>query len=404
MSDQKQPSLRILFVDDAPEVLQHLRRSLAPMTSEWDMHFYASGKEALSFLDSTECDAVVSDMTMPEMDGVKLLAEVRVRRPHAVRIVLSGDTSQYNHVRSSAVAHRFATKQAAIEDLKATIVRSCALRAWLNDESLLDVVNGVKTLPSLPSLYQELMQEMQSANASLKKAARIVGKDIGMVTKILQLVNSAFFGLRTHVTEPEQAVALLGFDTIKSLVLSMQVFSQFDQTKVPSFSLEDEWQHGLTTGAFARTITKSEGVEQTVLEESFTAALLHDVGTVILATNRPDDYTRVVTLMAEKHLADWQAEQEVFGATHAQVGAYLLGMWGLGDAIVEAVAYHHRPMDCLHTHFNALTAVHVSNSLAEGRRRSAGGTPVETHLDQAYLERGKWSERIPQWEQVCADR
>ena len=227
---------RVVFVDDAPEVLQHLRRMLAPMQSEWEMQFFASAPPALAAIRETPCDVVVSDMTMPEMDGARFLAEVRVVCPQTIRIILSGDQSPYNYVRSASVAHRFLQKPFDITTLKSTIEQAEALRAVLGNPALRSLVSEIKTLPSLPSIYQDLMQEMQSPQASLKKAARIVAKDLGMVTKILQLVNSAFFGLRTHVSDPEQAVALLGFDTIKSLVLSSQVFAQFDQARLPSFS------------------------------------------------------------------------------------------------------------------------------------------------------------------------
>ncbi|MBA3754367.1 MAG: HDOD domain-containing protein, partial [Nitrospira sp.] len=199
--------------------------------------------------------------------------------------------------------------------------------------------------------------------------ARIVAKDLGMVTKILQLVNSAFFGLRTHVSDPEQAVALLGFDTIKSLVLSSQVFAQFDQTKLPSFSLDELWRHAMLTGTCARRIAKEEGATQQVMDEAFTAALLHDVGVLVLVANRPADYARVLELAHTTQVPDWTAEREVFGADHAHVGAYLLGIWGLSDGIVEAVAFHHHPGDNLAGGFSAVAAVHVGNALAETQTR-----------------------------------
>lgn len=160
------------------------------------------------------------------------------------------------------MAHRFLQKPFDVATLKATIERADALRVLLGNPALRRLVNEIKTVPSLPSIYQALMQERQAPQVSLKKAVRIVAKDLGMVTKILQLVNSVFFGLRTHVADPEQAVALLGFDAIKSLVLSSQVFAQFDQSKLPAFSLDDLWRHALLVGTCARRIAKEEGASQ----------------------------------------------------------------------------------------------------------------------------------------------
>lgn len=394
---------RVIFVDDAPEVLQHLRRLLTPLQAEWEMQFFPSATEALSAIARSPCDVVVSDMTMPGMDGAKFLGEVCKASPQTIRIILSGDQSSYNYVRSASVAHRFLQKPFDTTTLKSTIEQAEALRTVLGNPALRSLVNEIRTLPSLPSIYQELMQEMQAPQASLKKAARIVAKDLGMVTKVLQLVNSAFFGLRTHVSDPEQAVALLGFDTIKSLVLSSQVFAQFDQVKLPSFSLDELWRHAMLTGTYARRIAKEEGASQQVMDEAFTAALLHDVGVLVLVANKPGDYARVLDLVRATQVPDWSAEREVFGADHAHVGAYLLGIWGLSDGIVEPVAFHHHPDDHLAAGFGAVTAVHVANALAEFPARPVDLASEVTGLDQTYLTRENLLPRFTRWRALCTE-
>jgi HD-like signal output (HDOD) protein len=393
---------RVFFVDDAPEVLQHLRRTLAPMQSEWEMQFFPSAKQALAAIVEQPCDVVVSDMTMPEMDGAKLLDEIRKICPQAIRIVLSGDQSPYNHVRSAAVAHRFLSKPFDGATLKSTIERAEALRALLAQPALRRLVGEIKALPSLPTIYQELTQEMQAPQASLRKAARIVAKDLGMVTKMLQLVNSAFFGLRTRVSDPEQAVALLGFDAIKALVLSTQVFAQFDRAGLSSFSLDDLSRHALLAGTCARRIAKEEGVGQQVVDEAFTTGLLHDVGVLLLAANRPDDYARVLDGIRTTGMTDWQIEREVFGADHAQVGAYLLGLWGLGDGIVEAVAFHHQPAECALSGFSTVAAVHVGNALADTQTHRGNDMADIIGLDEAYVVREHLSSRLTRWRELCA--
>lgn len=227
-------------------------------------------------------------------------------------------------------------------------------------------------------------------------------KDLGLMTKLLQLVNSAFFGLRTHVSDPEQAVALLGFDTIKSLVLSSQVFAQFDQSRLPSFSMEDLWRHAMLTGTCARRIAKDAGASPQVIDEAFTAALLHDVGVLVLAANRPEDYAQVLDLMRMKRLPDWAAERDVFGADHAHVGAYLLGIWGLGDGIIEAVAFHQHPGECQASGFTAVTAVHVANVIAEQQAHGEAGTADLAGVDQAYLAREQCLPLLAGWRELCA--
>ncbi|MCE7977926.1 MAG: HDOD domain-containing protein [Nitrospira sp. NTP1] len=199
-----------------------------------------------------------------------------------------------------------------------------------------------------------------------------------------------------------QAVALLGFETIKSLVLSSQVFAQFDQARLPGFSLEALWRHAMLTAACARRIATESGASQPVSDEAFTAALLHDVGVLVLAANKPNEYARVLELMRGGQMPDWAAERDIFGADHAHVGAYLLGIWGLGDGIVEAVAFHQHPGDYKASGFQAVTAVHVANAFVEAQASADGGTRDVLSLDQTYLSRENLLASIPHWRELCA--
>lgn len=391
---------KVLFVDDMPEVLRMLQRTLNPIKGEWDMRFVGSASEALAALEKDAVDVLATDLIMPEMDGFQLLKEAKSRYPMMVRIAFSGQQGQSLGLRSTDLAHQFLEKPIDAELLRAIMRRACGLRALLADEQVRKVVTNLKNLPSLPALYQELMDEIHSRDASLKKVAKIIAKDMAMVTKILQLVNSAFFGLRSTVSNPEQAVALLGSETIRSLVLSMQAFSKFDGAALPGFSLDALWQHGLKTSGYAKVIAKQERVSQAMLDDAFTAGLLHDIGILLLVSNMPEDYKRVLALQKEKALLDWQAEQEIFGVTHAEVGAYLLSLWGVGEAIVESVAFHHRPSACGEVAFSPLTAVHVANALAEGEQPVGEGVrPLA--IDEAYLTKLGKLNQLAAWKEAC---
>ncbi|ULA65156.1 MAG: hypothetical protein LZF86_190457 [Nitrospira sp.] len=393
---------KVVLVDDMPEVLRMLKRTLDPIKGEWDMRFVGSASEALAALAQDAVDVLATDLMMPEMDGFQLLKEAKARYPMMVRIAFSGQPGQGQGLglRSTDLAHQFLEKPIDAERLRSIMTRACELRALLADDQLRTVVTNLKNLPSLPALYQELMDEIHSREASLKKVAKIISKDMAMVTKILQLVNSAFFGLRTTVSNPEQAVALLGSDTIRALVLSMQAFSKFDGAALPGFSLDALWQHGLKTSGFAKAIAQQEHVPQAMVDDAFTAGLLHDIGLLLLASNKPEDYKRVLALQKDSALPDWQAEREIFGVTHAEVGAYLLGLWGVGEAIVEAVAYHHRPSACGDQAFSPLTAVHVANAIAESEL-SASSASLPIKIDEAYLRKLGKLDRLAAWKEAC---
>lgn len=392
---------QILFVDDEPKILDGLKRSLRSMRNEWDMTFAIGGQEALKILEQASFDVAVSDMRMPGMDGAQLLNEVRRRYPHVVRIILSGHSDQAMIYNSISATHQFLAKPCEVDQLKATIHRACALRDVLTNDSLRGLVAGMRTIPSLPNLFAEIKKEAESETSSLKAIGAIIEKDIGMTAKILQLVNSAYFGVRGSVSTVEQAVSFLGLDTIQALVLSVHVFSQFPKDSAATFQIESLWAESMGTGALARVIAKAEGRPPLEVEQAYTAGVLHDVGTLVLAANVADRFSAVLAKASTGGMPDWEAEQSEFGATHAEVGAYLLGLWGLSDPIVEAVAYHHRPGDCVGgVGFSPLTAVHVAKALYQEQVAQSSGHS-SARIDPVYLDRLHLTERLPAWKALA---
>ena len=389
---------RILFVDDEPLVLAGLQRMLRPMRSEWQMAFVESGAAALELLGRERFDVVVSDMRMPGMDGSQLLSEVMNRHPHMVRIILSGHSDKEMILRSVGSTHQFLSKPCEAEMLKQTVLRACGLREILTQESLTQLVSRVHTLPSLPTLYRDIIEELQSPSASIQKVGQIISRDIGMSAKILQLVNSAFFGLRKHVSTPLQAVNLLGLETIKALVLSSQVFGQFEDGAGRAFDHATLWRHSVFVGTMARRIALSQGVDKSVVEDSLTAGLLHDLGVLLVASQMPDAYREVEETARARGIKRWEAEQEVLGATHAGLGGYLLGLWALPTPIVEAVALHHSPQLAASRQFTPLTAVHAANAF------DVAVDPVsQPELCIDYLVSLDLHDRIPVWQELCVE-
>ena len=217
---------RILFVDDEPNILDGLRRMLRSMRKEFDLYFAESGKEALELMNQNEFDVVVSDMRMPGMDGAELMTEIQKRYPHSIRIMLTGQADEESTLRTIGVVHQFLAKPCDPEKLKNILLRASALHRLMIDGKLKDIVSSIDTLPSLPSVYVKLQKKIREPEASLDDIGEIISQDIAMTAKILQLVNSAFFGLYQKVESPARAVKLLGLDTIKALVLVSQIFSE----------------------------------------------------------------------------------------------------------------------------------------------------------------------------------
>jgi HD-like signal output (HDOD) protein len=389
--------MRILFVDDESRVLEGLQRTLRPLRHQWAMAFANSGEKALDILANEPFDVIVTDMRMPGMDGATLLREVRTRHPDIVRVVLSGQSDLESVINSAGVTHRYLSKPCSSEALRLAVSRVVGLRKLLTDNSLKALVSRMTSLPSVPPLYTEVLGALKSPNTSIEELGRIIARDMGMTAKVLQLANSGFFGAQDGVSNPIDAVMCLGTNTIKALLLSIQLFFRFDDAKVPAFSIHECWKHSLLVGALAERIAKSMDIARKALhDESRVVGLLHDVGHLVLAANLPHEYARALQMATAKSMPSWAAEREVFGTTHAEVGAYLLGLWGLPDSIVEATAYHHSPMRCPADTFGAIAALHIADGLERERHAPESGyTPP--YIDLPYVNKLGVADRLGPW-------
>lgn len=388
----------ILFVDDEPKILQGLGRMLRTMRTEWEMVFVDSGEKALTALSQRPFDVVVTDMRMPNMNGAELLTRVKQDYPDIVRIILSGHSDREMILRSIGPTHQFLSKPCNAEKLKRTITRACVLRELLTDRSLKNLVAGIDSLPSLPAAYTRIVEEAAAPNASIKKIGAIISSDVGMTAKIMHLINSAFFGLPRHISDPVQAVSLLGLETIKTLVLTVQIFSRVSETGIHAHLIELLFHHSVTVGAWARCICISEKCEKHVVDEALLSGVVHHVGSLVLATNMPDTYATVLQLARSRNIPVDSVEKELFGSTHNEIGAYLLGLWAFPDPIVEAVAYCNYPSRCPARNFAPLTAVHAANVFDRASALpNEHATPVPA-LDISYLDAIPTQARSAAWQ------
>jgi HD-like signal output (HDOD) protein len=390
--------LRVLFTDDEPLVLEGLGRMLRAMRDEWEMCFVTSGEQALNEMKLVPFDVVVSDIRMPRMNGLQLLTEVKDKFPDAIRLILSGHQDRNLILQSTGIAHQYLSKPCNAEELKRTVNRAVHLRSLAVKKTIKQLLSGINTLPSLPALYHELVQELQSEDVSIKKLGDIISKDMSMTAKILQLVNSAFFGLRRQILNVGDAVVYLGLETIQTLVLSVHAFSRFGSIKVAGLSLEKIWSHSLATGVLAKKIAQTEMLGKEIINEAFTAGLLHDLGRVVLAFNLPREYGEAMAHSHQDEILLCEAEQRLFETTHAELGAYLLELWGLPDSILESIAFHHYPSESPSKGFCLLSVVHIADSLESGNGAN-GGEDVAAHINADYLSAIGMEGNIAKWRQ-----
>ncbi len=377
-------------------VLRGIERSLRSMRHEWTTEFVPGGAEALEAMAKSRFDVVITDMRMPGMDGAQLLEEVKNRFPRMVRIVLSGQSDPATILRAIGPTHQYLSKPCDVEELKQKLRHALALRDLLDNAALKEAVSRLAALPSLPALRSSLRELLDSPNASIADAGKIISRDIGMTAKVLQLVNSAFLGTPSRIGSATKASAIVGLDTLRALTLSMELFFELE----PEFGdLHELWKESLATARCAEAIARAESAPVPVLEAAFTAGLLCDVGKLVLASACSEEYRAALARKQEESLSTDEAEMAAFGCTHTQVGAYLLGLWGLPDSIVEAVAWHHEPAHAKATGFCPLVAVHVAERL---RPRGNGAALTEHGPDSQYLADLGLADRLPAWTEVCA--
>ncbi|MDX9746254.1 MAG: response regulator [Syntrophales bacterium] len=391
---------RVLFVDDEPMVLHGLQRMLYACRHEWEMVFVESGAQALEAMALSPFDVIVADMRMPGMNGAELINEVKKRYPQTVRLILSGYSDDALVMQCMGTAHQFIAKPCNPVILKNALQRVSHVSGKLTDPELKKLVANLDRLPSLPVLYTEIMRKLKENHVTIRDIAAIVSRDIGMTAKILQLVNSAFFGLRQRVTNLDNAISFLGLDLIRNLCLTINIFDQYRNIDIPGgFVVTELWNHSLGTACLAQKICRIQNAGKVMEDDAFSAGLLHDAGRLILASNFPEQYRRTILLAGERHCDLFAAEQEVFHHSHCDLGGYLLELWGLPMPVVEAVLLHHEPGRNSASHFSPLSAVHVANVLVQAEAKPAGGIRSSV-LDMDYLKSLNMENRVEVWRDV----
>lgn len=376
---------RILFVDDEAQVLAGLRSRLHRLRSEWDMAFADSGAKALDVLAERPFDVIITDVQMPQMDGIELLRIVSQQWPHMVRILLSGYSESAQVARLASLVHQSLSKPCAPQHLENVVNRCLAMHSLLEAPSLRAVVGRIGTVPAMPQVYANLRTALTDEKTSARQIAEIVAADPAVTAKVLQMVNSAFFRLARRITRVDQAVAYLGFTAIRNLTLTAEVFSSWSQSGVDApFDLERMRSHIQAVATAASMLAR----DTAFADDALLAGLLHDIGYWVLGTELPVELAQAVDMAVRKRTTLETAETAVIGASHAQIGAYLLGLWGLPYSVVEAVAHHHSPKRAATVEFDTLAALAVAQSLVPEDDAGAFAEPLvrDTRVGADYFE------------------
>jgi HD-like signal output (HDOD) protein len=341
---------------------------------------------------------MVTDMRMPEMDGFALLREVQTAYPDVIRMVLSGHTEIDVALRATSVAHQFLTKPCEAAVLVEAVTRAGNIHGYLRDAAVRSVLGRMETLPAMPQTYLAVRDALIDPEVDIDTLAGLVEQDIGISSRILKIVNSGYFGRGRTISSIRQAINLLGLRIVKNLALSVEVFEAGHKLKpVPGFNFARLQQHALLAARLASQLLTDEHEA----DDAFIAGLLHDIGFLILAIERPDDLAALLAQAEAEGVPVHWLEAGGASASHADLGAYLLGLWGFPYPVVEAVAYHHCPGRIAQQHFGVLGAVYVAERVI---RALADPAPPRTgeEIDREYLASLGVEDRLPEWEALAA--
>lgn len=357
-----------LFVDDHPEDLHHLLHAVSQARLDWHVRTAASGEEALAMLQSQLADVVISDMRMPGMDGGVLLNQVRQHYPSAVRLILSAEGGARGFMRATSAAHQVLGKPCDVEVLQRVVEETLRLQARLHAPELVDAMHQLGPLPSLPRISQKLEERLRDEYATLNEVASLVSADPAIVARVLQIANSSYFRRGSEVLDMQTAVSRLGFELIRSLVLTRELYALLP----PNSTALAEVQHDNEVAVQISEVACFIAGKQADQRELLTVSVLCNVGKLLRL---------MLPVPVPGNLPD------------ALIGAYLLSLWGLPFRLVQSVAFVDEPASLMTDRADldawpSAVLIHLGRCLFSRLKRAPDAVPrwdAEAELDQQLL-------------------
>lgn len=351
---------RLLFVDDAPEVLSAIRRSF--FDTDYDVITADNGSRALEIMKNGDISLVVSDLRMPEMDGYQLLSAVKDEYPQVIRIILSGfaDEKLVLKALQKNVAKVYLFKPWDNEVLHKLIDQVFDTQELLRSSNILALINNVEDLPTIKASYRNILSLIDQ-DAEIPEIIRAIETDQSIAGKILHIANSAFYGLRTGSIA--QAVKYLGLNTMRSLVLTTPIADVLNAAGPDSRFANRQFEMAMRTNRLL-SLLYERFLHKKIDEMCNIAGLLHNVGKTLLFTRYREKYVSVAAEAAEKGQSITDAEREAFGVSYAEAGGYLLQWWEMPYAQVETAVYHNEPFDERIVNRELVQAVHIAKKYA----------------------------------------
>ncbi len=394
----------LLFVDDEAQILEGIQDSLRKYRKQWNMTFVCGGEAAIVELTLKQFDVIICDMRMPQVDGVDVLTYAKVHFPATIRIVLSGYSEIEHTIVVSSLAHRYLTKPCDKNELEAVIQRCMDVSEKLNNSIVKEIGGSIDLLPVNDEHYQRILAQLDNDKTPLSEIAETIESDIALTSKLLHLVNSAFFRRQRKIESAKEAVTYLGADLVKTMVMANQFFSLAECLP----NIDSSWVSRLQKHSWlAASIAKKLMTDTDHAEAAFTATLLHEVGALALAAERSDLLAKLMSSKNSEFYHDEYSSNDYQSgkqkSLQEELGAYLLNLWGMPFNIVEAVAFYKRPSEREYDSFDTVGTVHVANYLAEICMAEDIDDCNLSALDYVYLESVGQGGKIEEWLEMALE-
>jgi HD-like signal output (HDOD) protein len=378
----------LLWVGSERSKPEHIAR-IAKRLPAWSCTTVATHDEAKATWPTDGVTVAVSEPANGTDAG--FLDWVRERSPATGRLLVVSDPRRTAALAATTSAQQVMLATASDEVLAAAISRMSMLRELTANPAIVRVVGNLDRLPSVPRVYTQLTRATESSTAGAADIARIIETDPGMSLKVLQLANSAFFGLTRRMTSIRGAVIVLGLEVLKALVLSSHVISAIGKPS-RDFSIERFQAYSLRIARIVRRFLPDRA------DDAFAAGLLHDIGRMIIGLRLPQESVRIAELAAATEQPIHEIEREFLGITHGAIGAFLLALWGVPFGVVEAVAFHSEPSAVKDGDRALIVAVHAAEALHDIQTQGAS----DDRLDMAAIESANFTRMLPVWRSIVA--
>jgi putative nucleotidyltransferase with HDIG domain len=329
----------LLFVGRSEGDLKQLGLALGRAEPDWSIRHVHEIDAALEQLGRRPAALVLAELEEADGDYERLFTSIADSCPGTIRFALVKPLDTVPP--KIPLAHQCLAVREDISYLQPILAAGIAVAQRASEHAgLVKLISRLHDVPSPPALYFDIREQLEAPDGNLAQMADITARDPSLVARVLKIANSGFYALPRTVSDITEAIGLIGTDSLLGLVLAAHLYSGLPP---PGLNLELLWQHTTKVSSLARQIAQLEGGNRMDQSTSAVAGLLHDIGLMMLLENEPARYQPLWQRSGGDEAALARMEREAFGVTHGELGALVLSLWTLPEAVVQAVANSHKP-------------------------------------------------------------